>query len=99
MRPDVKALLARLGQRDFQYRQFADPIADVEPWPMFAALLEDDRVVGRAETVDNRQHTVKSSNFLGEYSDTTSVNAPVERQGGSLRAFLSGLSDDGGERR
>jgi len=99
MRPDVKALLARLGQRDFQYRQFADPIADVEPWPMFAALLEDDRVVGRAETADDKQRIARPSSFLGDYTDATAVNAPIERQGGSLRAFLSGLSDDGGERR
>ncbi|RZL77791.1 MAG: hypothetical protein EOP66_08575 [Sphingomonas sp.] len=99
MRPDVKALLARLGQRDFSYRQFADPIADVEPWPMFAAMLEDDRVVGRPEAKDDRQHAVKSSNFLDDYAQSTAVTAPVERQGGSLRAFLSGLSDDAGERR
>jgi hypothetical protein len=99
MRPDVKALLARLGQRDFQYRQFSDPIADVEPWPMFAAMLEDDRVVGRAKMADSKQHIAKSSNFLGNYTDTTTLNGPIERQGSNLRAFLSGLSGDGGERR
>ncbi len=97
MRPDVKALLARLGQRDFQYRQFADPIADVEPWPMFAAILEDERVVGGGKTEDHAQRAVKASDFLTDYADAPAADAPIERQGGSLRAFLSGLSDKGGE--
>ncbi|HXH16234.1 MAG TPA: hypothetical protein VNJ10_08900 [Sphingomonas sp.] len=99
MRPDVKALLARLGQRDFQYRQFADPIADVEPWPLFAAMLEDERVVGRPDLAEAKQLGPNPSNFLGDYGDTRGVSEPAARQGGGLRAFLSGLSDDGGERR
>jgi hypothetical protein len=97
MRPDAKALLARLGQRDFQYRQFADPIADVEPWPLFAALLEDERVVGRPQYTGPDK--IQSENFLSDYNDVGAPSHPGPRQGGSLRAFLSGLSDDGGERR
>jgi hypothetical protein len=97
MRPDAKALLSRLGQRDFQYRQFADPIADVEPWPLFAALLEDERVVGRAERATEERAPVKS--FLSDYDDMSARGEPGQRQGGSLRAFLSGLSDDNAERR
>ena len=97
MRPDAKALLARLGQRDFQYRQFADPIADVEPWPLFAALLEDERVVGRAERATEERAPAK--NFLNDYDDLSVRGEPGQRQGGSLRAFLSGLSDDHMERR
>jgi hypothetical protein len=97
MRPDAKALLSRLGQREFQYRQFADPIADVEPWPLFAALLEDERVVGRAERATEERAPVKS--FLSDYDDMSARGEPGQRQGGSLRAFLSGLSDDNAERR
>jgi hypothetical protein len=97
MRPDAKALLSRLGQRDFQYRQFADPIADVEPWPLFAALLEDERVVGRAERATEERVPAKS--FLSDYDDMSARGEPGQRQGGSLRAFLSGLSDDNAERR
>ena len=97
MRPDAKALLARLGQRDFQYRQFADPIADVEPWPLFAALLEDERVVGRAERTTEERAPAK--NFLSDYDDLSVRGEPGQRHGGSLRAFLSGLSDDSTERR
>ncbi|MDD1453082.1 hypothetical protein NHF48_022590 [Sphingomonas sp. H160509] len=97
MRPDAKALLSRLGQRDFQYRQFADPIADVEPWPLFAALLEDERVVGRAERA--KEERASAANFLSDYDDMSGRGDPSQRQGGSLRAFLSGLSDDSTERR
>ncbi|WP_380779672.1 hypothetical protein [Sphingomonas sp. R86520] len=97
MRPDAKALLSRLGQRDFQYRQFADPIADVEPWPLFAALLEDERVVGRPEQ-SGTDRTANES-FLRDYTDLGGTKDPAQRQGGSLRAFLSGLSDDAAERR
>ena len=97
MRPDAKALLARLGQRDFQYRQFADPIADVEPWPLFAALLEDERVVGRPERATEERAPAR--NFLSDYDDLAARGEPGQRQGGSLRAFLSGLSDDNTERR
>ncbi|MDQ0837328.1 hypothetical protein [Sphingomonas faeni] len=97
MRPDAKALLSRLGQRDFQYRQFADPIADVEPWPLFAALLEDERVVGRAERTTEERAPARS--FLSDYDDMSARSEPGQRQGGSLRAFLSGLSDDNAERR
>ena len=47
MRSDAESLLARLGRRDFRYREFADSFADMELWPIFEALLTDPRVVGR----------------------------------------------------
>jgi hypothetical protein len=47
MRPDAEELLARLGQSDFRYREFSDQFADMELWPIFEALLTDDRVIGK----------------------------------------------------
>ncbi len=47
MRADIANLLDRLGRRDFQYREFHDAFADMELWPIFEALLKDERVVGK----------------------------------------------------
>lgn len=47
MRTDTTSLLQRLGQRDFRYREFYDAFADMELWPIFEALLADERVVGK----------------------------------------------------
>ena len=47
MRSDAANLLARLGRKDFRYREFTDNFADMELWPIFEALLTDDRVVGK----------------------------------------------------
>ncbi|OAN58900.1 hypothetical protein [Sphingobium sp. TCM1] len=47
MRADAANLLARLGRRDFRYREFTDNFADMELWPIFEALLTDKRVVGK----------------------------------------------------
>ncbi|MGV3481260.1 MAG: hypothetical protein ACO1O3_15015 [Sphingobium sp.] len=52
MRQDAKSLLARLNRRDFKYQEFPDPFADMELWPIFEALLIDERVMGeRAPTL------------------------------------------------
>jgi hypothetical protein len=49
MRQDAKNLLKLLDRKDLTYRQFADPFADMELWPIFEALLTDERVLaGRA---------------------------------------------------
>lgn len=45
-RLDVHALLDKLRRNDFRYREFADPFADMELWPMFEVLLTDERIVG-----------------------------------------------------
>lgn len=50
MRTDAASLLARLGRRDFRYREFSDSFADMELWPIFEAVLTDPRVVGRPLT-------------------------------------------------
>lgn len=47
MRADIGNLLQRLRQRDFRYREFHDAFADMELWPIFEALLTDERVVGK----------------------------------------------------
>ncbi|EQB14526.1 hypothetical protein L288_01400 [Sphingobium quisquiliarum P25] len=47
MRSDAAHLLARLGRKDFRYREFTDNFADMELWPVFEALLTDERVVGK----------------------------------------------------
>ncbi|WP_347301972.1 hypothetical protein V5740_07990 [Croceibacterium sp. TMG7-5b_MA50] len=51
VRNDISSLLARLGRTDLQYREFADPLGDMEMWPIFEALLQDPRIVGRAPTL------------------------------------------------
>ena len=47
MRNDVGKLLSKLGRKEFRYREFADQSGDAELWPIFEALLEDERIVGR----------------------------------------------------
>lgn len=46
MRHDARALLEKLSRQDFQYKQFEDRFADMELWPIFEALLKDERVAG-----------------------------------------------------
>jgi len=46
MRKDAKSLLDRLNRNDLPYREFDDALSDVEPWPIFKALLADASVVG-----------------------------------------------------
>ena len=47
MRQDTKVLLSRLGEEGFKYYDFESPSLDVDVWPIFEALLLDDRVVGK----------------------------------------------------
>jgi hypothetical protein len=94
MRKDVTALLEKLDRGDFRYRQFADPIADLEPWPLFAALLADPRVIGRPERIAATAAAPAGVAFLADYSEgegSPGRGAPIK---GSLQSFLSGLSED-----
>lgn len=50
MRADAASLLVRLGRKDFRYREFSDSFADMELWPIFEAVLTDERVVGKQMT-------------------------------------------------
>ncbi len=47
MRSDAASLLVRLKQTGLRYREFTDPLADTELWPIFEALLTDERMVGK----------------------------------------------------
>lgn len=46
MRQDARSLLEKLSRKEFAYKEFADPFADMELWPIFTALLTDERVTG-----------------------------------------------------
>ncbi|MEP9401631.1 hypothetical protein [Sphingomonas sp. VNH70] len=95
MRRDVSALLDKLGKPGFRYEAFADPISDLEPWPLFAALLEDPRVVGVAQRETERAVPPPMAPMFARYATNTPPTPPRETPAsGNLRAFLSGLSDD-----
>ncbi|KCZ47445.1 hypothetical protein [Hyphomonas pacifica] len=49
MRNDARALLEKLSRQDFRYKQFEDPYTDMELWPVFEALLKDERISGKGE--------------------------------------------------
>lgn len=49
MRQDVKALLNRVGDETFNYYDFETKSLEVDIWPIFEALLVDERVVGRVD--------------------------------------------------
>jgi hypothetical protein len=51
LRNDISSLMGRLGRTDLPYREFVDPLGDMEMWPIFEALLHDPRIVGRAPTL------------------------------------------------
>lgn len=48
MRADARILLERLGKQDFAYKEFADRFADLELWPIFEALLKDQRLFSQS---------------------------------------------------
>ncbi|AHE54902.1 hypothetical protein NX02_16110 [Sphingomonas sanxanigenens DSM 19645 = NX02] len=39
-----------MNRQDFRYREFPDQFADMELWPLFQALLTDERVIGGYDT-------------------------------------------------
>lgn len=83
MRNDARALLEKLSRQDFRYKQFEDPYTDMELWPVFEALLKDERITGnggnnveatrlpepRRAAVERRPAPSKpAGSFLGQYS-------------------------------
>lgn len=46
MRRDARKLLEKLNRKDFAYREFEDRFSETELWPIFAAVLGDQKVVG-----------------------------------------------------
>lgn len=57
MRQDNGNLLNRIDQSSFDYREFEDTTAEGDVWPMFEALLRDERVVGSREARIRRTQT------------------------------------------
>jgi hypothetical protein len=51
MRADAAKLLTRLGRNDFRYKEFTDAFADAELWPIFEALLTDERMMGKPQSL------------------------------------------------
>lgn len=47
MRQDTSVLLGRLGEQNFNYHDFESPSPEIDIWPIFEALLLDERVVGK----------------------------------------------------
>ena len=109
MRSDAANLLARLGCKDFRYREITDNYADMELWPIFEALLTDDRVVGRpvsalaarsiedvipaAKAASARPAPAQSNGIFGSYSAVRSDASPPQSKN-DLRSFLQRISDD-----
>lgn len=58
MRQDNGSLLSRIDQGSFNYLEFEDTTADGDAWPIFEALLRDERVVGSREARIRRTQTV-----------------------------------------
>ncbi|WP_439533742.1 hypothetical protein [Polymorphobacter sp.] len=50
MRRDTKELFGRLGVESFKYQEFESPLSESDVWPMFQALLRDERVIGHANS-------------------------------------------------
>ena len=87
-------MLDRLDRREFRYREFVDPIADLEPWPLFTALLNDERVVGRRNS-DPVPHVGQRASLFDRYEprDEPSGREDAEHTP-PLGAFLASLSPD-----
>ena len=102
MRQDAKSLLKRLNLDDFQYRDFSDPFLTIEPWPLFQALLRDQRVLGKlalrasVEPADVEQRAApkpiqERSRIFEAYEKRVDV-APPPPGTVNVKDFLAGLS-------
>lgn len=77
MRQDARSLLERLSRKEFKYQEFADPFADMELWPLFEALLKDERVVGpRAPTLRQAEVQVRERHPHDERRATDRRQSP-----------------------
>lgn len=66
MRSDASSLLNKLNQGTLAYRQFDDPLADLELWPVFEALLSDLRVIeGRRSRIEEREYQFQQARAHG----------------------------------
>lgn len=78
MRQDARSLLERLNRQDFRYREFPDQFADMELWPLFQALLTDERVIG-GHDMELRGADVEVRERRTEAKRRPVERAPVER--------------------
>ena len=111
MRMDAKALLEKLNRADFGYREFSDPLANIEPWPIFESLLADARVVGvnrsrvRREAIAERASddiapqpyvTPEAVSFFANYASRELPAAPAPLpEQANVRALLGRLGGRG----
>jgi len=109
MRQDARNLLERLSRKDFKYQQFADPYADMELWPIFQALLTDERVTGtdtrelRGAEVqirprdDRQEKPVEAARprapLFERYNQRAAAQPPRGGDVVNMRSFLDRLSD------
>ncbi len=88
MRQDARSLLERLNRQDFRYREFPDQFVDMELWPLFQALLTDERVIGgydmelRGADVEVRERRPEAKRRPADRAPTQ----PAPAQHGDTRA-------------
>ena len=81
MRSDASSLLKRLSKPGFAYREFPDPIADLELWPIFEALLTDLRVVeDPISRVEEREAEFREARERHQVSHNAPPSAPEAPQ-------------------
>lgn len=105
MRADAKNLLDRLGKSDFPYREFTDRFSDLELWPIFEALLKDQRLFGAnsdPETIARTEammvaadHEAPPEDFAEGFGRYDSADRNLPRRTQDVRAMLRHLSDLG----
>ena len=78
MRADAKVLLERLGRQDFAYKEFADRFADLELWPIFEALLKDQRLFTQSRAdAQQEQPAITPAHATADLPGSAQVAAPA----------------------
>ncbi|RKF23102.1 hypothetical protein D6851_00965 [Altericroceibacterium spongiae] len=79
MRSDANSLLQKLSQQSFRYQEFPDAFADLEPWPLFEAMLNDDRLIAKKTSrLERQEQTFQAAKERGLEANKPAevVNAP-----------------------
>ena len=101
MRQDTKVLLSRLDERNFNYHDFESPSAEVDVWPIFEALLLDERVVGKrvssaAQSSATQPTPGRAPEPQAQPREVSAASDPV--QPGMFGGYgAAGKSESGGE--
>lgn len=61
MRKDAENLLRKLNRQDFRYQEFEDSFGELELWPIFEALIIDERVVGARSVLRGQEVQLRSA--------------------------------------